>query len=223
MNAQRSAGKNSESERSLTRLYLVTCAQTVLHKEGVFRGSAHHRLSPEGMRHARLLSNYLQAEKMDAFYSSPSEGAFQTASVLAARHRRGVVRIRDLDEMDYGKWTGKMAEELKESAPEELITWQFEPHKHRMPGGETVGEVQDRVVQALNKILAVEKGEGVCVVSHPIPVKAAMCYFTDDHLSLIWLTPPQESTALNVIDFENDEPQVMETSSLQHLGKKVIT
>ena len=130
------------------------------------------------------------------------------------------MRIRDLQDMDYGKWTGKTVEELKQSDPHTLITWQFEPHKHRMPGGETVREVQDRVVQSVEKVLSVERGNGVCVVTHAIPVKAAMCNFLDDDLSLIWLTPRQDGTSLNIIGFENDEVRVIEVGSLEHLGEK---
>jgi alpha-ribazole phosphatase len=207
----------------LTKLYLVSCAQTTLDKEGVFQGSSNHRLSREGIKQTRLLGRYLAAERIDSFYSGPWEGAFHTASILAGRHRRGVIRIKDLQEMDYGKWTGKTAAELKESDPEMLTTWQFEPHKHRMPGGETVGEVQERIVQALEKILSVEKGSGVCVVTHAIPVKTAMCHFMHDDLSLIWLTSRQESTAFNIIDFQNDDAQVIEVVSLKHLSEEVTT
>ena len=207
----------------MTRLYVVSCAQTILDKEGVFQGSNAHRLSREGIKHARLLSKRLGAERIDSFYSSPWEGAFHTGSILAARHRRGVIRIEDLQEMDYGKWTGKAVEDLEKSDPETLISWQFEPHKHRMPGGETVGEVQERVVRTLDSILSVERGNGVCVVTHPIPVKAAMCHFMKDDLSLIWLTSRQESTTLNIIDFENDEARPMEVGSLEHLKEKVAT
>ena len=207
----------------MTRLYLVSCAQTTLDKERVFQGSSNHRLSREGIKHARLLNRHLKDERIDSFYSSPWEGAVHTASVLAARHRRGVIRTRDLQEMGYGKWTGKTVEELTESEPETLITWQFQPHKHRMPGGETVGEVQERVMRALERILSVEKGNGVCVVTHAIPAKAVMCHFMNDDLSLIWLSPRQESTSLNIIDFEDDEARVIEVGSLEHLSEKAAT
>jgi broad specificity phosphatase PhoE len=125
--------------------------------------------------------------------------------------------------MDYGKWTGRTVEELKQSDPETLVTWQFQPHKHRMPGGETVGEVQERVVDALEGILSVEKGNGVCVVTHAIPAKAAMCHFMNDDLSLVWLTPRQQSTALNIVEFENDEARVIEVGGLKHLSGKAAT
>ncbi len=207
----------------MTRLYLVSCAQTTLDREGVFQRSNDHPLSREGIKHATLLNKCLGAEKIDSFYSSPWEGAFHTASILAARHRRGVIRVNDLQEMDYGDWTGKTVEELKKSDPEAVIAWQFQPHKHRMPDGETVGEVQERVVRTLQRILSLERSNGVCAVTHPIPVKAAMCHFMNDDLSLIWLTSRQESTALNIIDFENEEARVIKVGSLEHLGEKVST
>ncbi len=123
--------------------------------------------------------------------------------------------------MHYGKWAGKAVEELKESDPESLITWQFQPHLHRMSGGETLEEVQTRVVRALERILSVSKSNGVCVVTHPVPVKAAMCCLMNDDLSLIWLTSRQESTALNIIDFENDEARVIQVGSIEHLSDKL--
>ncbi len=215
--------KGSKGEWSLTRLYLVTCAQTTLDRQGVFQGSNDHRLSREGIKHATLLNRWLAAEKIDSFYSSPWEGAFHTANILAARHRRGVIRVEDLREMDYGQWTGRTVDELKESDREAIIAWQFQPHKHRMPDGETVAEVQERVVGTLQRVLPLERSNGVCVVTHPIPVKAAMCHFMNDDLSLIWLTYRQESTALNIIDFENEEARVMKVGSSEHLGEKVST
>jgi len=206
-----------------TRLFLVACAETTADKEGVFLGPADHALSAKGKRHARLLNEHLKGERIDSFYSSPYDGAFATASTLAAGHRRGVIRIRDLQEMDFGKWTGKTAQEVKESAPEQHVVWQFKPHEHRMPGGENLEEVQARTVDALEHIVSVERGNGVCVVTHAIPAKTAMCYFMNEDLSIIWLTAPQESTALNVIAIEDDGAKVALDGSLDHLGQESPT
>lgn len=205
----------------MAKLFLVSCARTTLDGAGVFQSASDHRLSPQGIEHASLLTTHLQDERIDSFYSSPLEGAFHTASILGARHRRGIIRLDDLQEMDWGGWSGKTVEELREFDAEAVVTWQFEPHKHRMPSGETVAEVQERIVQALDEILSVEKGKGVCVVTHAIPVKAAMCHFMNDDLSLIWLTPRQRSTALNTVDFENDERRVTEVGSVKHLGEEI--
>ena len=206
-----------------TRLFLVACAETASDEDGVFLGPADHALSAKGKRHARLLNEHLKGERIDSFYSSPYDGAFATASTLAAGHRRGVIRIRDLQEMDFGEWTGKTSQEVKESAPEQHVVWQFKPHEHRMPGGENLEEVQARTVDALEHIISVERGNSVCVVTHAIPAKTAMCYFMNEDLSIIWLTAPQESTALNVIAIEDDGAKVALDGSLDHLGQESPT
>lgn len=202
------------------RLYLVSCAETGLDREGVFQGSAGHQLSRTGIKHAKLLSTHLQNDQIDSFYSSPYEGAFKTASLLAARHRRGVVRLKDLRDMDYGQWTGSTVKVLKESDPELVIAWQFTPHQHRMPGGETLKEVQERIVRTLESTLSVERGDGVCVVTHAIPIKTALCHFMNEDLSIVWHTPRQDSTALNIIDVGDHEPRVVQLGRLEHLGEE---
>jgi broad specificity phosphatase PhoE len=203
----------------VTRLYLVACAQTTLDTEGVFQGATGHQLSRKGIKHSKLLSGHLKDHEIDAFYSSPYDGAFATASTIAARHRRGVIRLRELREMDFGRWTGRKPEELRESDPDSLVTWQFTPPEFRMPGGETLAEVQSRVVGALQDIVSVEEGNGVCVVTHAIPLKTAMCRFMNEDLSIIWFTPRQESTALNIIDVQGDQATVTVVESLEHLGE----
>jgi broad specificity phosphatase PhoE len=206
--------------RPTPRLYLISCAETTLDREGVFQGSAGHQLSRNGIKHAKLLSTHLQNDQIDSFYSSPYEGAFETASLLAARHRRGVVRLKDLRDMDYGQWTGSTVKVLKESDPELVIAWQFTPHEHCMPGGETLKEVQERIVRTLESTLSVERGDAVCVVTHAIPIKTALCHFMNEDLSIVWHTPRQHSTALNVIDVEDHEVTVVQLGSLEHLGEE---
>jgi broad specificity phosphatase PhoE len=88
-----------------------------------------------------------------------------------------------------------------------------------MPGGETLAEVQSRLVDVLESIISVEEGNGVCVVSHSIPLKTIMCHFMNEDLSIVWFTPRQESTALNIIDFRDDEPSVTLVGNVEHLGE----
>jgi len=201
-----------------TRLYLIVSAQTTAESQRLFPGPADHLLSAEGIRQTRLLSKRLSEEQIDSFYSSPYEAAFATASTLSARHRRGVIRLPDLVDMDFGTWTGKTTGELKEADPEGLTAWRFTPHQHRMPGGETLEEVQARVVAAVEDIVSAEQGSRVCVVTDAIPVKAAMSHFMNEDLSMFWLTPAQESAALNIITWEEGEHTLALVGSREHLG-----
>jgi hypothetical protein len=46
-----------------------------------------------------------------------------------------------------------------------------------------------------------------------------MCHFMNEDLSIVWFTPRQESTALNIIDFRDDEPTVTLVGNVEHLGE----
>lgn len=200
-----------------TTLYLVVSAQTTAESQGLFPGPADHVLSAEGTRQIRLLSKRLGDEQIDSFYSSPYEAAFATASTVSARHRRGVIRLPDLVDMDFGEWTGRTTAQVQESDPQGAVAWRFTPHQHRMPGGETLGEVQSRVVAAAERIVSAEQGSGILVVADTIPVKAAMSHFLNEDLSMFWLTPAQESAALNIITWEEGEHNLALVGSREHL------
>jgi broad specificity phosphatase PhoE len=159
----------------------------------------------------------LKGEKIDIFYSSDLLRAYQTASAIAAKHRQGVIKAKELRAIDCGEWTGKSVEEIGAGYPELLITWRFQPHRHRMPGGESVEEVQRRIIHAWQRILREEVGHNICIVTHAIPVKSLMCHFMEDDLSLMWLTPRQDNGALNIIELEEGKPRVIEVGSIDHL------
>ena len=200
-----------------TVLYLVRHGETSLNRERIFQGHLDPELSGLGWEQAKRLALRLKDEEIGAFYSSDLLRAYQTASTIAAKHRRGVIRVKELRGIDCGEWTGKSVEENEAVYSELLITWRFQPHRHRMPGGESVEEVQRRVIRAWQRILTGEAGHNICVVTHAIPVKSLMCHFMEDDLSLMWLTLRQDNGALNIIQFEEGKPRVIEVGSIDHL------
>jgi probable phosphoglycerate mutase len=85
-------------------------------------------------------------------------------------------------EADYGEWTGG---EIKELAKTDLWkTVQRAPSRARFPNGESLAEMQARMVAALEQVVADHPGELVVVVSHADPIKAAIAHFTGLHLDL---------------------------------------
>ena len=201
----------------MTNLYLVRHGETSLDRERIFQGHLDPELSPLGWEQAKRLALRLKDEKIGAFYSSDLLTAYQTASAIAAKHRQGVIKMKELREIDCGQWTGKSVEEIETVYPELLITWRFQPHRHRMPGGESVEQVQHRVIRAWQRISMEAAEHNICIVTHAIPVKSLMCHFMEDDLSLMWLAPRQDNGALNIIKFEEGKPRVIEVGSVDHL------
>jgi probable phosphomutase (TIGR03848 family) len=132
-------------------------------------------LNEEGRRQAQALAERLADITLAAIYSSPMERTLETAEVMAARHNLAVTVREGLTETDTGEWTGKEFEELRQ-----LDIWptlQNNPGDVLIPGGETLRQVQSRVVAELEQICAAHPKETVAVVSHADPIKLAVAHY----------------------------------------------
>jgi probable phosphoglycerate mutase len=139
-------------------------------------------LSDTGRTQADGAAQRLAGLPVAAVYSSPLERCRQTADAIAAHHGLSVTELAGLAEADYGDWTGQKIEDLRGSDLWKLV--QVTPSAVRFPQGESVREMQSRIVTALEEVVAGHAGELVVVVSHADPIKAAVAHFTGVHLDL---------------------------------------
>ena len=139
-------------------------------------------LSEKGREQAAALGARLAGLPVAAVYASPIERTTQTAQAVAAHHDLPVLPLPGVIEADSGEWTGG---EIKELAKTDLWkTVQRAPSRARFPNGESLAEMQTRMVSALEAVVADHPGELVVVVSHADPIKAAIAHFTGVHLDL---------------------------------------
>jgi probable phosphoglycerate mutase len=121
-----------------------------------------------------------------AIQSSPQRRALQSASILA-RHLGIVVEIvAAVDEIDVGGWTGRAFDELNKDP--DWQRWNHRRGSSRPPRGESMRELQRRVVQHLQQ-LRDDPGDGtILIVSHAEPIRAALLHYAniplDDFLSI---------------------------------------
>ncbi len=139
-------------------------------------------LSEDGRSQAKALGERLGEVPVGAVYASPIERTTQTAEAIAAHHELPVRSLPGVIEADYGEWTGgKLAELAKTDL---WKTVQRAPSRARFPNGESLTEMQSRMVSALEAVVADHPGEVVVVVSHADPIKAAIAHYTGLHLDL---------------------------------------
>jgi probable phosphoglycerate mutase len=137
-------------------------------------------LSERGREQAAALGERLAALPIAAVYASPIERTMQTAAPVAERHGLQVRALPGVLEADYGGWTGG---KLGDLAKEELWrTVQRAPSRARFPDGESLAEMQVRMVAALEAVVADHPGVMVVVVSHADPIKSAIAHYTGMHL-----------------------------------------
>ncbi len=85
-------------------------------------------------------------------------------------------------EAEYGDWTGGKISDL--SKTEEWKVVQVAPSRARFPNGESIREMQSRMVGTLDDIVECHPHETVVVVSHADPIKSAIAHYTGMHLDL---------------------------------------
>lgn len=132
-------------------------------------------LNDEGHAQVQALVRRLATVPLAAVYSSPLERTIETAHPLAEAHGLQLRCSEALGETRFGEWTGK---ELKEVQDHEL--WpviQVYPSAARFPGGESLREVQARLVAQIDAIREAHPKETVAIVSHSDPIKMAVAHY----------------------------------------------
>jgi probable phosphoglycerate mutase len=139
-------------------------------------------LSPHGVRQAGALAGRLAGSGIAALYSSPLERALETAAPIGARLGLEAVPAQELNEIDFGAWTGRTVAEL-----DQLEAWRrFNLFRSsvRVPDGETMVEVQARLLGLVEDLAATHPGRTVALVSHGDVIKAALAHWLGVSLDL---------------------------------------
>lgn len=177
-------------------------------------------LNEQGQAQAQALAERLADLPIAAIYTSPLERAIETAKPIAATRGLPLRVIENIGEVRYGEWTGG---ELKELSKHEL--WpgvQFYPSGTRFPGGETLGEVQNRAVAALDALRAQHPKEIIAAVSHADLIKLVISYYIGMHVDLFQRLVI-DPCSLTAISFGPMGPRLVafnDSGSIDHLRPK---
>lgn len=166
-----------------TRILLVRHGINDYVKKGLLAGRTPGvHLNADGQAQAQSVAERLGGEKIAAVYSSPLERCQETATPLAERLGLELRLLEDVKETDCGAWTGQALEELRKAE-----TWrqvQINPSGFRFPDGESMLEIQARMVAALERLSREHKGETIAVFSHSDPIKLAIAFYVGMPLDL---------------------------------------
>ncbi len=187
----------------MTNIFLVRHGETEWNLKQVFRGWVDIALSPVGIRQAEATAKALSSFKIDAVYSSPLSRARQTARIIARPHGLGIACLDGLRDLNFGQWQGLPHQQVRKQWPEIYEKWLREPHKTKIPGGETLDEVRKRSRLALDQILTEYENGTVAVVSHRVVNKVLLCALLGLTNSHFWQIK-QDPCAINLLYRTND-------------------
>ncbi|MEG0372179.1 MAG: histidine phosphatase family protein [Clostridium sp.] len=167
-----------------TTLYLTRHGQTEWNIEKRLQGRGNSPLTQEGIEKAYELRKRLKDIPIDVIYTSPIERALHTAQILKGDKDVEILSCEGLMEMSFGTYEGRKTDEISKECPEWDINLIMEGNTTlAAPEGENLGQVRDRVKEAMDHIIAMHKGKHILVVAHGITLKALMYYFKDEEVN----------------------------------------
>lgn len=185
-----------------TSIYLVRHGQTAWNREEIFRGRADVPLNETGVREAELAAQYFKGLPIDRIYSSPLARAFQTAERIARICSLEVEPLEGLIDMSFGAWEGRTLEEIKREHGELYRLWRESPHLVWFPGGESLDQVRNRSMTALEELIRTHAEKTLVLVSHRVVNKVLICAVLGLDNSHFWQIG-QDTTAINLVRHKN--------------------
>jgi probable phosphoglycerate mutase len=131
-------------------------------------------LGPAGRAQAARLGNRMRRESFDAIFSSPRKRAWETAQAVSrACEVQPVTAHDDLDEIDFGSWSGKTFVEL--DADPAWRHWNRDRNVASTPAGENMANVGGRICECMQELSRLFSGGAIVLVSHADVIKCAIC------------------------------------------------
>ena len=169
-------------------------------------------LNEQGRAEAAWIGETLGRCGIQRIISSPLERSLETAAPLAQRLALPVEVSSEILEIDFGDWTGMKMEDLK--TYEHWARFNTYRSGTRPPNGESITEVQARMVGFLEKLSRQLPSQTFAFFSHGDPIRSVLCYYLGmplDFLTRLEVSPG----SYNVLRIEPWGPEVLAINRLR--------
>jgi broad specificity phosphatase PhoE len=199
----------------MTELILARHGETVWNVEKIYRGRADVNLDEVGVKQAGLLGKYLSNWELEAIYSSPLRRAIDTANIIARYQNIGVHIAEGLIDFDYGELQSLPEQEAKRLYPTIHNEWHNNPHKVKMPGGESLEDVKRRAIGVVNDVISKYQGS-IVLVAHRVVNKVLICSLLGLNNSYFW-NIKQDVGGITVFNYADGRFVLTRHNDISHL------
>lgn len=198
----------------MTLVILVRHAHSMANAQGILAGRTEGvQLSPVGKSQARKLATRLGEVPLKSLRSSPLERCRETIAPWIRRNRQLTSTLNptltldpDLEEVDYGTWSGKKIRTLSRNPLWNVI--QTQPSQVTFPDGENMMAMQKRATRAVESGLAVRGKGHILLVSHGDIVKSIIASALGlplDEFQRIVIDP----ASVSILDYSASRPRIL--------------
>ncbi len=131
-------------------------------------------INAHGQQQVKKLATLMRNIGVARLHTSDLRRARQTAEVIG--RMCGVTPISDprLRERNIGRWQGMKLDEVRDWFPDQYERYTNDRYTFRIPEGETLEEVGDRMEEAFREIVAEDEIETLAVVTHTVSIRVLL-------------------------------------------------
>ena len=149
-----------------TRILAIRHGETAWNVDTRIQGHLNIPLNDIGHWQAERLGQALAGEEIAAIYASDLSRAHETALYVGRATGVPVVAELGLRERGFGDFEGRTFAEIEVSLPEQADLWRKRDPSFAPSGGESLLQVQERVLATVNRLAGQHPGELVVMVGH---------------------------------------------------------
>ncbi|MBI2918468.1 MAG: histidine phosphatase family protein [Chloroflexi bacterium] len=157
------------------RLILARHGETNWNRERRMMGRTDLPLTTHGQEQAQALGRALGGVTIRAVYASPLRRAMETAQAVARPHALTVTPLDGLMELDAGELDGLTPAEARIGHRPFLEQWSQGDPNLAAPGGESLGQVQERAWAVLDSLMECHRSDTIVLVSHHFVLVTLTC------------------------------------------------
>ncbi|MDA8137201.1 MAG: histidine phosphatase family protein [Desulfobacteraceae bacterium] len=193
--------KQQSADFSSRAIYLLRHAEPAAAPGGKrYIGWSDPPLSPAGIDQAEKWQPFFSAAELSAVFCSDLRRSRQTAELVAVNCPLQIHALPELREIHLGAWEGRTFEEVRREDPQGFEQRGQDPVGFRPPGGESFGDLGQRVVPIFQQILSDTSGN-ILIVGHAGVNRVLLCHVLGLPLAHLFRLE-QNYAALNVITVE---------------------
>lgn len=140
-------------------------------------------LSEKGRKEAEATAAVLSKIKIDKLIASPIRRTMETAGYISKAANLEIEQMPDFMEIEFGDWTGKTFAELKNE--KQWNQWNTFRSGSIVPNGESMLNVQNRVIAGVRKVMDKYPDKTVTIVSHGDPIRCVVLYYLGMPLDMV--------------------------------------
>ena len=170
-----------------TSLWFLRVGQSAYNRRRAFMGHADGGLTRLGQAQVHAAIEMIRRQRIMRVHAAPQLICQEAAQIVVTQWQVPVTTETAWADQDLGQWTGLTWREAGRRDPAIMQARMTDPVQSAPPGGESLAQVAERVMQGWRQLQQVAHGQRVIVVTAGLPIQIVLCALLRVPLQNHWM------------------------------------